>query len=115
MHLVSQQRDETFGLPLQVQVHVEKLPVERLVDLLLPLHPAGLLHGTLHALPVQVAGQVAQENPHVLGAVQGDAELAKESRGGAEEEKHRAEAKREKKQGYGGVEGRGAGVNDRRQ
>lgn len=94
MYLVGQQRDETFGLPLQVQVHVEQLPVERLVDLLLPLHPAGLLHGPLHALPVQVAGQVAQENPHVLGAVQGDAELAKESRGGAKEEKHGAEAGR---------------------
>lgn len=51
----------------------------------------------------------------MLRAVQGDAELAKESRGGAEEEKHRVEAKGEKKQGYGGVEGRGAGVNDRRQ
>lgn len=51
----------------------------------------------------------------MFGAVQGDAELAKESRGGAKEEKHGAEAKGEKKQGYGGVEGRGAGVNDRRQ
>lgn len=76
VHLVCEQADETFGFPLQVQVHVEELPVESLVDLLLPLHPARLLHGPLHALPVQVVGQATQENAYVLSVVQGDAELA---------------------------------------
>lgn len=74
--LLSQHCDEVLGFPLQVQVHVVQLPVESLVDLLLPLQPAGLLHGPLHAGPVQVAGQVGQGDAHVLHAVQGDAELA---------------------------------------
>lgn len=73
--LVGQQCDESLGLSLQVQVHVEKLAVERLVHLLLPLRAARLLHGPLHAGPVQVAGQAIQEDPHVLGTVQGHAEL----------------------------------------
>lgn len=85
LHLVGEQRDETFGFSLQVQVHVEQLPIERLVNLLLPLHPTGLLHGPLHTLPVQVAGQVTQENTHVLRVVQGDAELAESE----EEQKRR--------------------------
>lgn len=75
MDLVGQQRDESLGLPLQVQVHVEQLAVERLVHLLLPLGAARLLHGPLHSGPVQIAGQAAQEDPHVLRAVQGHAEL----------------------------------------
>lgn len=74
--LLSQHCDEVLGFPLQVQVHVVQLPVESFVDLLLALQTAGLLHGPLHARPVQVAGQVSQEDAHVLHAVQGDAELA---------------------------------------
>lgn len=86
--LLGQQRDEVFGFPLQVQLHVVQLAVEGFVDLLLPLQTAGLLHGPLHAGPVQVAGQVSQDKPHVLGAVQGDAQLA-ESKEEEEEEKRR--------------------------
>lgn len=86
VHLVCQQRDETFGFSLQVQVHVEELPVESLVHLLLPLLATGLLHGPLHAGPVQLPRQVTQEDAHVLRAVQGDAELAAESK---EEQKRR--------------------------
>lgn len=112
-HLVGEQRDETFGFSLQVQVHVKQLPIESLVNLLLPLHPTGLLHGPLHTLPVQVTGQVTQENAHVLRVVQGDAELAESE----EEQKRRNRGwrwrkKKEKKQGYREVEGRGASVND---
>lgn len=114
-HLVCEQPDETLGLSLQVQVHVEQLPVESLVDLLLALQPAGLLHGPLHALPVQVVGQAAQEDAHVLRVVEADAELA-----GGKARKHRrgetegggGETKKEKKQGYREVEGWGASVND---
>lgn len=84
-NLVGELRDETLGFSLQVQVHVEQLPVERLVNLLLPLHAARLLHGPLHALPVQVARQVTQEGAHVLRVVQGDAELAESE----EEQKRR--------------------------
>lgn len=108
--LLGQQRDEVFGFPLQVQVHVEQLAVESFVDLLLPLQTAGLLHGPLHALPVQVAGQVSQENPHVLHAVQGDAQLAESKEEEEEEERQRVEVetqKKEKKQGYREAEGRG--------
>lgn len=76
VHLVCEQRDETLRFSLQVQVHVEQLPVESLVNLLLALRPAGLLHGPLHTLPVQVARQVTQENADVLHVVQGYAELA---------------------------------------
>lgn len=92
LDLVSQQRDESLGLPLEVQVYVEQLAVERLVHLLLPLGAARLLHGSLHSEPVQVAGQAAHEDPHVLCAVQGHAELrAGKVEGGAEEEKQRLE------------------------
>lgn len=76
LHPVSQQSDEAFGFSLQIQVHVEKLSIQSLVHLLLALHPAGLLHGSLHAQPVQVPGQVTQEHPHVLRVVQRNAELA---------------------------------------
>lgn len=95
-NLVGELRDEALGFSLQVQVHVEQLPVERLVNLLLPLHAARLLHGPLHALPVQVARQVTQEDAHVLRVVQGDAELA-EKRGGAEEEKQRVEVEKQRR------------------
>ncbi len=84
-HLVGEQRDETFGFSLQVQVHVKQLSIECLVNLLLPLHPTGLLHGPLHTLPVQVTGQVTQENANMLCVVQGDAELAESQ----EEQKRR--------------------------
>lgn len=82
-----------FGFPLQVQVHVVELAVESFVDLLLPLQTAGLLHGPLHALPVQVPGQVSQENAHVLHAVQGDAQLA-ESKEEEEKKKRRDRGRR---------------------
>lgn len=111
-HLVSQQCDETFGFSLQVQVHVEQLPIESLVNLLLPFHTAGLLHGPLHTLPVQVTGQVAQENAHMLCVVQGDAELAEQRRSRrGETEGGGGETRKEKKQGYRDVEGWSASVN----
>lgn len=84
-HLVSEQRDETLGFSLQVQVHVEELPIESLVNLVLPLNPAGLLHGTFDTRPVEVTRQVTQENAHMLCVVQGNAELAESD----EEQKRR--------------------------
>lgn len=112
-HLVGEQCDEAFGFSLQVQVHVKQLPIESLVNLLLPLGPTGLLHGLLHTLPVQVPRQVTQENTHVLCVVQSDAELAESQ----EEQKRRNRGwrwrnKEGKKQGYREVEGRDASVND---
>lgn len=95
-HLVCEQRDDALGLPLQVQVHVEELPVKSLVNLLLPLHAAGLLHGALHAGPVEVTRQVTQENPHVLDVVQGDAELA-ESEEEQKRRKKRVEVEKRRK------------------
>lgn len=94
MDLVGQQRDESLGLPLQVQVHVEQLAIERLVNLLLPLGAARLLHGPLHSGPVQIAGQAAQEDPHVLRAVQAHAEL---NAGKVEKEE---EQKKRRKRGW---------------
>lgn len=94
LDLVGQQRDESLGLPLQVQVHVEQLAVERLVHLLLPLGTARLLHGPLHSGPVQIAGQAAQEDPHVLRTVQGHAEL---NAGKVEKEE---EQKKRRKRGW---------------
>lgn len=84
VHLVSEQCDEAFSFSLQIQVHVEQLSIQSLVNLLFPLHPAWFLHGALHTLPVQVPGQVTQENTHMLYVVQGDAELAE-----SEEEQRR--------------------------
>lgn len=91
-HLVSKKRDEALGFSLQVQVHVEELPIESLVNLFLPLHPTGLLHGTLHTRPVQVTGQVTQENAHMFCVVQGNAELAESK----EEQKRRNRVEVEK-------------------
>lgn len=96
---------------MHVQVHVEQLPVESFVDLLLPLHPTGLLHGPLQALPVQVTGQVTQENSHMLRVVQGDAQLARK-RAGAEEEKQRKEVEKKVGKEAGLQRKEGWGVND---
>lgn len=91
---------------MQVQVHVEQLPVEGFVDLLFPLRSTRLLHGPLHARPVQVSRQVSQENTHMLHVVQADAELAESQ----EEQKRRKRGvveeikKKEKKQSYQEVE-----------
>lgn len=94
-HLVSEQGDEAFGLSLQVQVHVVELPIEGLVHLLLPLCPAGLLHGLLHAWPVQIPGQVAQEHAHMLCVVQGDTQLAESTEERQSWREEKAEADKE--------------------
>lgn len=94
VHLVSEECDETFGFSLQVQVHVEQLPIQSLVNLLLPLRPTGLLHGPLHTLPVQVTGQMTKENAHVLCVVQSNAELA-ESKEEPKRKKQRAEVEKQ--------------------
>lgn len=73
--LVSEVGDEAFGFSLQVHVHIVELPVEGLVDLLLPLRPTRLLHGLLNPLPVQITRQVCQEHTHMLHVVESDAQL----------------------------------------
>lgn len=100
LYLVGEHSDEALGLSLQVQVHVVELPVQSFVNLLFAFHSAWLLHGPLHTRPVQVLGQVAQENTHMLHVVQGNAELSRKPGARVEEEGEGGDIEKEKLEAY---------------